>query len=66
MEIYKVITHYWKIEYINSKGDKKIFRTSLAFPGIMNAITKIQDNKPDIELNELLKQVLLYKRSKIS
>jgi hypothetical protein len=62
MEIYKVITHYWKLTYVNSKGITRIFRTSLAFPGIIKILLAIQDRKPDVELNELLKQVLIYKR----
>ncbi len=62
MEIYKVITHYWKLTYIDKKGNKRIFKTSLAFPGIINILLTIQDIKPDIELNDLLRQVLLFKR----
>lgn len=66
MDIYKVITHYWKLEYIDNKGNKRIFKTSLAFPGIINLLIDIQDRKPDVELNELLKQVLLYRRKTTS
>jgi hypothetical protein len=61
MEIYKVITHYWKLSYIDANGLLKIYKTSLAFPGIMEILLLIQAHKPDIELNELLRQVLLYK-----
>jgi hypothetical protein len=65
MEIYKVITHYWKIYYTDKTGISKVFKTSLAFPGIMEILCEIQEKKPDVELNELLKQVLLYKRSRL-
>jgi len=65
MEIYKVITHYWKLIYNDSKGKKRIFKTALAFPGIMNILLSIQDKKPDLELNELLRQVLIFKRSNL-
>ncbi len=63
MEIFKLITHHWKIVYSNYQGRQKIFKTSLAFPGIWDILVSIQNHKPEIELNELLKQVLLYKRS---
>lgn len=63
MEIYKTITHYWKLSYLDHKGVVRIFKTSLAFPGIMEILLLIQAHKPDIELNHLLKQVLLYKNS---
>lgn len=62
MSIYKVITHYWKITYLDKKGKLRIFKTSLAFPGIITILMTIQDRKPDVELNELLKQVLIFKR----
>lgn len=64
MEIYKVITHFWKLIYIDEKGAKRIFKTALSFPGIMEILLMIQDQKPELEMNELLRQVLLYKRSK--
>lgn len=63
MEIYKIITHYWKLSYLDHTGIVRVFKTSLAFPGIMEILLLIQAHKPDIELNELLKQVLLYKHS---
>lgn len=63
MEIYKVITHFWKLTYVDKNGTEKIFRTALAFPGIVDILMTIQERKPDLELNELLSQVLLYKRS---
>jgi hypothetical protein len=65
MEIYKVITHYWKIIYIDEKAKSRVFKTSLAFPGIMEMLALIFEKKPDLEMNELLNQVLLYKRSKL-
>jgi len=66
MDIYKVITHYWKINYLDNKGIKRTFKTSLAFPGIMKILITIQDRKPDVELNNLLEQVLLYRRKTTS
>ncbi|MFO7660662.1 MAG: hypothetical protein R6V77_07095 [Candidatus Cloacimonadaceae bacterium] len=63
MQIYKVITHFWKITYKDDNDVVKTFKTSLAFPGIMDILLKIQDQKPDIEMNELLSQVLQYKRT---
>jgi hypothetical protein len=65
MDIYKAISHYWKIKYLDSRGDSKIFNTSLAYPGIMTILSIIQERKPDIELNLLLKQVLLYNKQKL-
>jgi hypothetical protein len=61
MEIYKVVVHYWKITYMDQYGNKKQFKTSLAFPGIMNALLHIYKMKSDIEMNELLQKVLEYK-----
>jgi hypothetical protein len=66
MEIYKFITHYWKLTYLDKNGEKRIFKTSLAFPGIMDILISIQNHKPDLEMNELLTQVLLYKRSRLA
>jgi len=65
MEIFKVITHYLKVIYIDNRNVRKVFKTSLAFPGIINLLLMIQDNKPDVELNELLKQVLIFKRTQL-
>lgn len=66
MEIYKIITHFWKLTYLDNHGKKRIFKTSLAFPGIMDILISIQNHKPELEMNELLKQVLLYKRSRLA
>jgi hypothetical protein len=66
MEIYKTITHYWRFSYINDRGESKTFKTSLAFPGIMTILILIQERKPDIKLNPLLEQVLLYKKQKLT
>lgn len=63
MKIYKAITHFWKITYKNDDNKVKSFKTSLAFPGIMDILLMIQDKKPDVEMNELLSQVLKYKRT---
>jgi len=65
MDIYKVITHYWKVIYRNNQGDTKTFKTSLAFPGIVQILLSIQDHKPDVELNDLLSKVLQFKRNTI-
>jgi len=62
MDIYKVITHYWKIYYTDEQDKQHLFKTSLAFPGIMNILLNIQDRKPDLAMNELLTNVLAYKR----
>lgn len=62
MQIYKKITHFWKIEYIDKKGAKNELITSLAFPGIMEILDKILEYKPDLEMNELLRQVIIYKQ----
>jgi len=62
MQIFKVITHFWKLSYLDENGQHKTFRTSLAFPGIMTILLSIQDKKPDLKMNELLSQVLQYKR----
>lgn len=63
MEIYKIITHYWKLVYLDTKGINRIFKTSLAYPGIINILMSIQDKNPNIKMNELLSQVLVYKRT---
>ncbi len=65
MEIGKNLTHWWKIHYVDDKGIRQVFRTSLAFPGIVSVLLKIQDICPDIELNDLLRNVLLYKRKQM-
>lgn len=61
MEIYKAVIHYWKVAYIDSLGNKKTFKTSLAFPGIMNILIQIHNRKNNLEMNELLSKVLEYK-----
>jgi hypothetical protein len=66
MEIYKVITHYWKLDFLDEQSKRKTFRTSLAFPGIMTILILIQQRKPDLKLNPLLEQVLLYKKQKLT
>ena len=66
MDIYKVITHFWKVVYQDEQGNKREFKTSLAFPGIMEILSAINEFKPDLEMNELLTGVLNYKRTKLS
>jgi len=63
MDIYKVITHYWKISYLDEINQNRIFKTSLAFPGIIQILLLIQDHKPEVEMNDLLRNVLIYKRN---
>jgi hypothetical protein len=62
MEIYKVITHYWRITYLDASGKQRIFKTSLAFPSIMQVLLSIQDHYPQLAMNDMLKSVLDYKR----
>lgn len=63
MEIFKVITHYWRTTYTDHKGETKTYKTSLAFPSVMKILLSIQDHHPNLEMNDMLKQVLLYKRT---
>jgi hypothetical protein len=63
IEIFKVITHYWRTTYTDDKGATKTYKTSLAFPSVMQILMNIQDHCPELEMNELLKQVLIYKRT---
>lgn len=63
MEIYKSVKHYWRLKYKDDKGNIKQITTALAFPGIWDILLTIQDRKPDLELNDLLAQVLRYRRN---
>jgi len=63
LKIYKVITHYWEMAYFDSKGVQKIFKSSLAYPGIINLLISIHAKNPSIKMNELLSQVIIYKQT---
>jgi hypothetical protein len=62
MEIYRAITHYWKIVYIDNTGVEKTYKTSLSFPGVVQILFNVLEHKPDLEMNDLLSKVLQFKK----
>lgn len=64
IDMYKKITHYIKVSYMDLQGNQKQFVTNASFPKMLTVLMMIYDLSPNLELDPKMKEAFEYIRIK--